>query len=89
MISNERQWSARAEPILLAARSPAPSALSRRRDGLVPPDDATREVVAEYLQRFAERAWRRQVKQEELADYLHAYRAEREAGEKTAAAIHS
>ena len=57
-----------------------------RRKGLVPPDDATPEVVAEHLQRFAERAWRREVKQEELADYLHAYRSEREAGEKTAVA---
>jgi hypothetical protein len=53
-----------------------------RRNGLVPPDDATPEVVAEHLQRFAERAWRRPVKKEELADYLHAYRLEREAGEK-------
>lgn len=57
-----------------------------RRNGLAPPDDATPEVVAEHLQRFAERAWRRPVKQEELADYLQAYRSEREAGEKTAAA---
>ena len=57
-----------------------------RRNGLVPPDDATPEVVAEHLQRFAERTWRRPVKQEELADYLQAYRSEREAGEKTAAA---
>jgi hypothetical protein len=55
-----------------------------RRDGLVPPDDATPEVVAEHLQRFAERAWRRQVNQEELAVYLQSYRAERDAGEKTA-----
>lgn len=54
-----------------------------RRIGLVPPDDATPEVVAEHLQRFAERAWRRPVKQPELADYLTAYRSEREAGEKT------
>lgn len=54
-----------------------------RRDGLVPPDDATPEVVAEHLQRFAERAWRRPVKLEELADYLQSYRTEREAGEKT------
>lgn len=53
-----------------------------RRSGLVPPDDATPDEVAEHLQRFAERAWRRQVKKEELADYLHAYRLEREAGEK-------
>ena len=55
-----------------------------RRGGLLPPDDATLEVVAEHLHRFAERAWRRPVKQEELADYLKAYRSEREAGEKTA-----
>ena len=53
-----------------------------RRTGLMPADDATPEVVAEHLQRFAERAWRRPVKQEELADYLQSYRAEREAGER-------
>ena len=53
-----------------------------RRNGLVPTDDATPEVVAEHLQRFAERAWRRPVKAGELAQYLEAYRAEREAGEK-------
>lgn len=56
------------------------------RKGLVPPDDATPELVAENLQRFAERAWRRPVKQEELANYLQAYRAERDAGEKPDAA---
>ena len=55
-----------------------------RRNGLVPPDDATPEVVAEHLQRFAERAWRRPVKKEELEDYLQSYRLEREAGEKIA-----
>ena len=54
-----------------------------RRNDLVPPDDATPEAVAEHLQRFAERAWRRPVKKEELEDYLHAYQAEREAGEKS------
>lgn len=57
-----------------------------RRNGLVPPDEATPEVVAEHLQRFAERAWRRPVKKEELAEYLNAYRLEREAGEKIDAA---
>ena len=56
---------------------------SRRKD-LVPPDDATPEVVAEHLQRFAERAWRRPVKKEELEQYLRSYRSEREAGEKLA-----
>src|SRR6187399_975952 len=58
---------------------------SRRKD-LVPADDATPEVVAEHLQRFAERAWRRSVKMEELEDYLKSYREEREAGEKPAEA---
>jgi hypothetical protein len=55
-----------------------------RRKGVMPPDDATPEVVAEHLQRFAERAWRRPVKMEELADYLESFRAEREVGETTA-----
>jgi hypothetical protein len=41
-------------------------------------------VVAEHLQRFAERAWRRSVKKEELEQYLQSYRTEREAGEKLA-----
>lgn len=55
-----------------------------RRDGLLPLDDATPEVIAEHLQRFAERAWRRTVKKEELEEYLQSYRDEREAGEKLA-----
>jgi mono/diheme cytochrome c family protein len=58
-----------------------------RRTGVVPADDATPEGVAEHLQRFAERAWRRPVNQEELADYLKSYRPEREAGEKPADAF--
>jgi mono/diheme cytochrome c family protein len=53
-----------------------------RRMGLVPPDDAPPEMVAEHLQRFAERAWRRPVKPEELEQYLQSYHTEREAGEK-------
>jgi hypothetical protein len=55
-----------------------------RRKDLFPPDNATPEVVAEHLQRFAERAWRRPVKKEELERYLQSYRTEREAGEKMA-----
>ncbi len=55
-----------------------------RRNDVVPPDDATPEVVTEHLQRFAERAWRRPVKKEELEEYLHSYRTEREASEKIA-----
>lgn len=57
-----------------------------RRVGLVPADDATPEVVAEHLLRFAERAWRRPVKKEELEQYLQSYQAERAAGEKPAEA---
>jgi hypothetical protein len=56
---------------------------SRRKD-VLPPDDATPEVVAAHLQRFAERAWRRPVKMEELEEYLQSYREERDAGEKMA-----
>jgi mono/diheme cytochrome c family protein len=55
-----------------------------RRSGIVPPDDATPEVVAAHLQRFAERAWRRPVKTEELEEFLKSYREERDAGEKLA-----
>jgi mono/diheme cytochrome c family protein len=55
-----------------------------RRKNVVPPDDATAEVVAEHLQRFAERAWRRPVKREEIEEYLKSYQEEREAGEKLA-----
>ncbi|MBK8092998.1 MAG: DUF1592 domain-containing protein [Verrucomicrobiaceae bacterium] len=53
-----------------------------RRKDVVPPDDATPEVVATHLQRFAERAWRRPVKSEEIEQYLKSYREERDAGEK-------
>ncbi|MEC5127462.1 DUF1592 domain-containing protein [Verrucomicrobiales bacterium BCK34] len=53
--------------------------MSRRKD-VPPPGDATPEVVAGHLQRFAERAWRRPVKEGELKDYLETYGAEREAG---------
>ena len=56
------------------------------RDGVLPPDDASPEVVAEHLRRFAERAWRRPVRVEELSEYLKAYRSERAAGEKPAEA---
>lgn len=54
------------------------------REGVMPPDDATPEVVAEHLRRFAERAWRRPVQREELEQYLQSYRDEREAGETPA-----
>lgn len=54
------------------------------RKGLLPPNDASPEVVAEHLQRFAERAWRRPITRDELEGYLRSYRVEREAGEKTA-----
>ena len=37
-----------------------------RRNGVLPPDEATNEEVARHLKRFAERAWRRPVTGEEL-----------------------
>ena len=55
-----------------------------RQSGLIPTEDATAQVVAEHLQRFAERAWRRKVSIEELTCYLNAYQAERDAGETMA-----
>ncbi len=58
-----------------------------RRKGVIPPDDATTEVVAEHLQRFAERAWRRSVQMEELKGYLESYRVDREDGETAAEAF--
>ena len=57
-----------------------------RREGILPPDDASVEVVAEHLRRFAERAWRRPVRGEDLEEYMKAYGSERAAGEKTAEA---
>ena len=56
---------------------------SQRKD-VRPLDDATPAMVAEHLQRFAERAWRRPVKMAELKDYLKSYRGEREVGVKPA-----
>jgi hypothetical protein len=55
-----------------------------RRNGVLPPDDATPEVIAEHLQSFAQRAWRRPVEKDELQEYLQSYRDEREAGEEMA-----
>ena len=57
-----------------------------RRQGLMPADDASAEAVAEHLRKFAERAWRRPVRVEELSEYLKAYASERAAGEKTSEA---
>ncbi|MCA9035878.1 MAG: DUF1592 domain-containing protein [Planctomycetaceae bacterium] len=55
-----------------------------RRSNVLPPDQAPLEVVAEHLQRFAERAWRRPVEMETLHEYLETYRVGCEAGEKPA-----
>lgn len=57
-----------------------------RRHDVMPAEDATPEAVAGHLHRFAERAWRRPVAKEELAEYLQSYRDECEAGEKPAQA---
>lgn len=47
-----------------------------RREGVLPPEDASPEVIAEHLKRFAERAWRRPIQQEELKGYLDSYQEE-------------
>ena len=57
-----------------------------RRHGVLPPKDASADVVAEHLQRFAERAWRRAVQPEELKNYLGSYHAAIQDGEKPATA---
>lgn len=58
-----------------------------RQQGVIPPEDAPPGIVAEHLQRFAERAWRRPVQLEELAGYLQTYQTERDANEKVSAAF--
>ena len=58
---------------------------SRRHD-VLPPEDASPELVTEHLHRFAQRAWRRPVKLEELNNYLDSYQADLETGEKEAVA---
>ena len=52
------------------------------RKDVMPPENASPEVVAEHLLRFAQRAWRRPVKLEELNNYLESYHDDRNAGEK-------
>lgn len=52
-----------------------------KRADIVPPGEASREVVVEHLRQFAKRAWRRPVDTKELDRYLNAYQAELNAGE--------
>lgn len=54
---------------------------------VIPPDDSPLEVVAEHLERFTARAWRRQVERHEIQNYLDAFEAERDAGESMKAAF--
>ena len=56
------------------------------RKDVMPPENASPEVVAEHLHRFAQRAWRRPVKLEELNNYLKSYHGDRNAGEKAVSA---
>lgn len=56
------------------------------RTGVMPPEDATLEVVTNHLQQFAQRAWRRPVTADELRHYLQAYETERAAGENVLSA---
>ncbi len=56
------------------------------REQVLPPAEASAEVVSEHLKRFAQRAWRRPVQEQELLPYLEAYKAELAAGEDQASA---
>jgi hypothetical protein len=59
-----------------------------RRQAVIPAADATPEVVAEHLQRFASRAWRRPVDLAELDGYLQTIARTRAEGETLADAFH-
>lgn len=56
------------------------------REGVLPPENTTHEIVANHLRRFAERAWRRPVAHDELRHYMAAYEAELDAGENISSA---
>ena len=58
-----------------------------RRQAVIPAADATPEVVAEHLQRFASRAWRRPVDLAELDGYLQTIARTRAEGETLADAF--
>ena len=58
-----------------------------RRTGVVPPDNATADVITAHVQRFAERAWRRPVSPDELANYVQSCREELDAGATMAEAF--
>ncbi len=61
---------------------------SRRKD-VRPPENATNDMIEKYLQRFAQRAWRRPVELQELQDYLDSYHADCDAGETATHAYQS
>jgi hypothetical protein len=52
-----------------------------KRNGILPVENASDSNLADQFKSFAERAWRRPVKPEELEGYLATYRSELEAGE--------
>lgn len=56
------------------------------RTDVLPPADASLEVVKQHLNRFAQRAWRRPVSDDELHPYLLAYQEELAAGEDSTSA---
>lgn len=51
------------------------------RTDVLPPADASLEVVTQHLNRFAQRAWRRPVTDDEVHPYILAYQEELAAGE--------
>ena len=57
------------------------------RNNILPPENSTTESILQYLNRFASKAWRRQVNDHELNQYLKTFQSEREAGESVANAF--
>lgn len=57
------------------------------REGLIPSENASLDVVVDHLRSFAERAWRRPVQREELQHYIQAYEDEIAAGEDMVSAF--
>ena len=57
-----------------------------RRQAVIPPEDATADMVADHLRNFASRAWRRPVLTDELENYLQTIREAQAEGETLAAA---
>ena len=57
------------------------------RQNVIPPQDATKELITKHLHDFAARAWRRPVSKPDLANYLQTYEEELQVGESPESAF--